>query len=238
MPFPPNVKEQALVAAQRSCCICHAFCGVKIECHHIVPEAEGGKNDFENCIPLCLNCHADVKHYNPQHPKGTKYGKSELKAHREKWFAKVSNIQSPETFAETSAVDREVFNDLRKLLPSDGAIRSRRGLNYDGLNWDKKLKQLEAFVSWASLPKNQFLDADLDSLTAQLVKLIWDLHLAVTNLELERSQVEVEGLSAWSRRSHSEAIRGLLEQIGTLQTHMEEVYFSLLKTGRRKFTIR
>ena len=68
--------------------------------------------------------------------------------------------------------------------------------------------------------------------------LIWELHIAVTNLELERSQADVEGLSAWLRHSHSEAIRGLLEQIGTLQTHMEEVYFSLIKTGRRRFTVR
>ena len=85
MPFSPEVKAEALIACGRRCCICHKFCGVRVECHHIVPEAKGGANDLANCIPLCLNCHAEVEHYNPQHPKGNKFSPAELKGHRDNW---------------------------------------------------------------------------------------------------------------------------------------------------------
>jgi hypothetical protein len=65
---------------------------VRIECHHIVPDSEGGESTLENCIPLCFNCHADVGHYNPKHPKGTKYSSSELRAHRDRWFEVMAEI--------------------------------------------------------------------------------------------------------------------------------------------------
>ena len=35
MGFPQSVAEKALVACGRCCCICHVFCGTKIELHHI-----------------------------------------------------------------------------------------------------------------------------------------------------------------------------------------------------------
>ena len=57
-----------------------------MECHHIVQPIDGGDDSLDNCIPLCFNCHADVKAYNPDHPKGTSYSVSELKKHRDQWY--------------------------------------------------------------------------------------------------------------------------------------------------------
>jgi hypothetical protein len=87
------VKEQALVACGRRCCICHAFCGTNIECHHIVAESDGGPATLDNCIPLCFDCHADVGHYNPDHPKGTKYSAGELRRHRDTWFSAMAELR-------------------------------------------------------------------------------------------------------------------------------------------------
>lgn len=84
--FSEPVKAQALKACGRCCCICHKFCGIKMECHHIKHASEGGSDDFDNCIPLCLDCHADMKSYDHKHPKGTKYTRKELKAHRDAWY--------------------------------------------------------------------------------------------------------------------------------------------------------
>ena len=89
MSFPPLVAEAALVDCGRHCSICHKFCGTKIELHHIIPKDEDGNDTYENCIPLCFDCHAEVKAYNPKHPKGKKYTASELKAHRDRWYEKV-----------------------------------------------------------------------------------------------------------------------------------------------------
>ena len=80
------VAENALLACQRCCCICHKFCGSKMELHHIRQPGDGGDNSPGNCIPLCFDCHADVTSYNPEHPKGRKYAESEVRIHRDMWF--------------------------------------------------------------------------------------------------------------------------------------------------------
>ena len=70
MSFPEGVAARALVASGRCCCICHKFCGTKIELHHIKQHAYGGEDTFENCIPLCFDCHEDMGKADPKHPKG------------------------------------------------------------------------------------------------------------------------------------------------------------------------
>lgn len=86
MPFNEKTKEDAMVACGRRCCICHEYCGNKMEVHHIVPQKDGGEDTFENAIPLCFNCHAEVASYNTNHPKGVKFSKSELTRHRDNWY--------------------------------------------------------------------------------------------------------------------------------------------------------
>ncbi len=86
MGFSPAIRKDALVAAARHCCVCHRYKGLNMEVHHIDQEAEGGSNTFENAIALCLDCHANAGHYNPNHPKGTKYSKPELRQARDVWY--------------------------------------------------------------------------------------------------------------------------------------------------------
>jgi hypothetical protein len=84
--FSKEVREQALVASARHCCVCHRVNGVKVEVHHIEPRSEGGADEYDNAIVLCFDCHADAGHYNPAHPKGTKFSRSELKRARDEWY--------------------------------------------------------------------------------------------------------------------------------------------------------
>src|SRR5579864_6619320 len=99
MSFPPAVKERAMLACERHCCICREPKWTKIECHHIVPEGGSGDNTFENCIPLCFDCHAEVGGYNPKHPRGTKYSAEELRQIRDLWYEEIKNrrtLREPE----------------------------------------------------------------------------------------------------------------------------------------------
>jgi hypothetical protein len=57
-----------------------------MQVHHIVAEADGGPDTLENAIPLCLDCHAEVRHYDPKHPIGRKFSRSELRRHRDQWY--------------------------------------------------------------------------------------------------------------------------------------------------------
>lgn len=81
MPFPADIREDALVRSGRHCCVCHQAAGRDVNVHHIVQEADGGPNTLENAIVLCSKCHGEAGHYNPRHPLGTKYSPSELRRH-------------------------------------------------------------------------------------------------------------------------------------------------------------
>ena len=86
MPFPAQAASQLIARCHRRCCICHRFCGVKMELDHIVPKADGGTDDIENAIPVCFECHAEIHSYNDCHPRGRKFRPEELRLHKEQWL--------------------------------------------------------------------------------------------------------------------------------------------------------
>jgi hypothetical protein len=116
MPFPYQIRLDALLKCQRHCCLCGERKHTKMECQHIIPEAEGGGNDSENSIPLCFDCHGEVVAYNPRHPKGTKYRPEELKIRRDDFYA---------------LVERKSLR-LEKLLHLDQAERCEKSQNLKG----------------------------------------------------------------------------------------------------------
>ena len=43
MGFPKEIRDQALIACKRHCVLCECEKGVNVECHHIIPRADGGQ---------------------------------------------------------------------------------------------------------------------------------------------------------------------------------------------------
>jgi hypothetical protein len=86
MAFNRDQVAELLADCRRRCCICHRFCGVKIETDHIVQSADGGDDNIENAIPVCFDCHAEIHLYNDKHPRGRKFTPEELKRHRKEWL--------------------------------------------------------------------------------------------------------------------------------------------------------
>ncbi len=89
MAFSEKIKIKAMIVCGRCCCVCHKFCGNNMEVHHIKARADGGQDIYENAIPLCFDCHAEVRQYDPKHPKGIKFTEEELIIHRDEWYDKV-----------------------------------------------------------------------------------------------------------------------------------------------------
>lgn len=117
MSFPQNVSDKALTACGRCCCICHKFCGTKIELHHIKQVAYGGEDTFENCIPLCFDCHADMGKADPKHNKGKKYTEEELKLHRDNWYCQVANgATGIHDQSKTDSIDEMICNSDKALF--------------------------------------------------------------------------------------------------------------------------
>lgn len=59
-------------------------------------EADGGPNTIENTIVLCFDCHADAGHYNPRHPRGTRFSPREVRLARDEWFRRVAEEGTPQ----------------------------------------------------------------------------------------------------------------------------------------------
>jgi len=91
MAFNKNDVSGLLAKCHRRCCVCHRFCGVKMELHHVEQKSDGGNDDIKNAIPLCFECHAEVNHYNDAHPRGRKFSKKELLIHKKQWLEICAN---------------------------------------------------------------------------------------------------------------------------------------------------
>lgn len=128
MGFSPAIKQNALVASARHCCVCHRYKGLKIEVHHIEQEANGGGNTFENAIALCLDCHTDAGHYNDNHPKGTKFSKPELRKARDEWYKIVLENKIQPLEDTNFQISHEGFHDgnLSDAVTTDLLNKCRR----------------------------------------------------------------------------------------------------------------
>jgi hypothetical protein len=147
MAFSSKEVATLLFDSKRRCCICHRFCGVKIETDHIIPKSEGGSDDIENAIPLCFECHAEVHLYNDKHARGRKYTSEELKLHRDKWIDLCKNspqlLVDPPKYADSgplsSLITELEFNHrCSKLFNSrfeTAQFRRARICTYREPNW-------------------------------------------------------------------------------------------------------
>ena len=134
MSFPPDVKVRALVACRRNCVLCGRFCGIKIELHHIKQHADGGEDTFENCIPLCFDCHSEVRMYNPKHPKGNRYTEAELIQRRDLFYQEINSGKTP-CISENAAVHFDSLEKILKCLFKEdkdviGAVRGYKVWNF------------------------------------------------------------------------------------------------------------
>ena len=123
MPFPPGVRNKALVYAARHCCVCHRYKGLKVDVHHIIQEADDGPNTLDNAIALCADCHTDAGHYNPRHPRGTKFSPEELRLARDRWHEIVRRGVVPDPNHSDSLYCRYLvckdFEAIREVVGGD-----------------------------------------------------------------------------------------------------------------------
>lgn len=81
---PEEVRTRLFLWCARHCCFCGKSCTTNIEIHHI--DRDSSNNDLDNLIPVCFDCHGELVHYSPEHPKGSKYRDREIKTRREQIY--------------------------------------------------------------------------------------------------------------------------------------------------------
>lgn len=142
-----KVKEEALIACKRHCCICETFKGINIEVHHIIQKADGGSDDFDNAIPLCFDCHCMIGGYNPKHPKGNKFTTTELKRRRDEFYNKIKNAPM------NSQVFFQNMQNSKTVTSSDWEERWRQ-LGTALANYQRAIDY--AYVCWESNFKGKY----------------------------------------------------------------------------------
>ncbi len=172
MGFTSKVSEDALVASGRCCCLCHTYCDLNIELHHIKQKADGGEDSYDNCIPLCFNCHAKVKAYNPHHPKGKKFTESELVKHRDNWYKKVALGFTKPLDQEPNKLDYELFDEIKTMLNDSTLEYYLTKLDLRNSFDNSIFNSLNNFLYSSNKPEFEFIDEELEKLKGSLLNSI------------------------------------------------------------------
>ncbi len=104
MTVPEELATELLSNCGRHCCICRRFRPVHLQVHHIVAQSDGGTDDSDNLIALCLTCHSDV---HTTRPFTRRFTPSELKQHRDEVVRLVTDgrlVPSEETIVDVSRI--------------------------------------------------------------------------------------------------------------------------------------
>lgn len=239
MSFPLKVKEQVLVASGRHCCLCHKFCGLKIELHHVVQKAEGGTDTFENCIALCFDCHADMRSYDHNHPKGTKYTPNELRRHRDLWYRKVIGSPAPQYTQQSAKIDGSVFLWLKEVLPWNGSIVFAKENNFAGFSFSRsKLDDFNRFLWQCDDPSHEFIDADLEGLRGQLIADIAKfVDLIGTNTWPLRDTTDRNSVPEEWEYEQPERFDRVVGEIHGLGKEIADCYVTMVRECRRRLGV-
>lgn len=104
---------------------------------------------FENAIPLCFDCHAEVGAYNTSHPKDVKFSKTELKRHRDNWYkcVKQGNIIS-DTIPPMKLLREEGFEEtpLVRITSKIQLLNALSGCCGDQYNYEEPKTREEASI--------------------------------------------------------------------------------------------
>lgn len=239
MPFPVDEREKALVSCGRHCCLCHKYCGLKIEVHHIVQESEGGGNILENAIPLCFDCHADMRSYDHKHPKGTKFTTTELAKHRDNWYSKIKSSPGLINRDDSTKSDSELAKRILALLPFDGAIKFIRHNNFGGFMF--KSSSLDELFNFASLVKEdplfEFIDADLEGIKSNLAD---EINKFIKIIAFETYPTKNTGYNSVPSEWEVDQPERFHEVVGGLHQSAKKIceyYDVLFKTAKRKISL-
>jgi hypothetical protein len=190
MAFSRDEVSKLLSQCHRRCCICHRFCGVKMETDHIIPYDQGGGDNIDNAIPVCFECHAEIHSYNDRHPRGRKFHPDELRLHKEQWLKTCA--ERPDIFI--SATHTSDVGPLQALI--------------DELEFNVTVANAGPTDQGCKFLDQQFLRAVHEGSVSILRDEIRDLILkayhsmGAANVQIDAVPVHVGGSNAWATASN------------------------------------
>ncbi len=119
MSVPDRLAAEVLAKCARHCCICRRYRPLHLQVHHIVERANGGTDDLDNLIPICVSCHSDVHTVTRLTRRFTV---QELKLHRDKVYDLVESGHLPAGELGAETVETIAAAIIDRLRASD-AVR-------------------------------------------------------------------------------------------------------------------
>lgn len=236
MSFPQSVADDVLVACGRHCALCHKYCGLKIELHHIKLRSAGGPDTFENCIPLCLDCHGDMRSYDHKHPKGRKFSERELVAHRDVWYQRLKFSGGPISAPEHREQDRAMYARLTAILGVKGVIsyiRDRAGSMF----LKSELDPLHAYLEECRDPTFEFLDVDLEGARAELTEGVEQYIEHVLNYTFLVDDSERLFVQPEMKQRDPDGYYKIIHNLTADERVVLDAYDSLIRMARRKLGV-
>ena len=237
MGFSKEVRDQALLACKRHCVLCECDKGVNIECHHIIPHADGGDDTFDNCIPLCFDCHSIVGSYNSKHPKGNKYSPEELKIRRDTFYEKVAYGEFPKHVVNATNInkeDKKLYKEIKKVFKSPNLEYYLTEVNL-GDDFDNSIfYPLNVLIQHNDDPDYEFLDNEIESYKKQLFTAIVEfLMYKATNTFPTRHGTQA--IYTWENDDYDDKERAHINmEFNDLATAVWTAYKSFVKVCKRK----
>lgn len=108
---------EILAKCARHCSICRRFRPLHLQVHHIVERTEGGTDDLDNLIAICVSCHSDV-HSNTKLTR--RFSVKELQLHRDNVTRLVADGKLPSR-SESLAIE-EVSAAVIRRLKNDNSV--------------------------------------------------------------------------------------------------------------------
>lgn len=215
--FSEEIKREAMLACGRYCSICHKFCGNNMEVHHIKAKADGGQDTFDNAIPLCFDCHAEVRQYDPKHPKGIKFTEKELIGHRDAWYRRVKESTINENRDDTKTDNQEPVRMVHqkdyqniKLQKVDNGkqllhfIEGAYGITYDEETETlDEVKLVGEFIQYVK----ELLDFD------DLIDEPYDKVMAGFNLTQNIKELDAAGFWVFTGRENQKLVGGIQKEM-------------------------
>lgn len=174
MGFSKTVVDRAMSSCERCCCICHKFCGTKMELHHIKPKCEGGKDTFENCIPLCFDCHSDMGSLDVRHPKGRHYSQNELRLHRDRWYQKCSIGYWNDNASTVPESDKILFRTICSFFDEEICYELQNS-DFRRMIPSNIFETLDRFSCFFLSPLQEFLNPEMEKARCTLIASVDDL---------------------------------------------------------------
>jgi len=208
-----------------------------MEIHHIVEKYEGGDDTFDNAIPLCFDCHSDMRSYDHNHAKGSKYSRNELKRHRDSWYERVSESHSVSSGSIIYETDKQVFLKTFSILSWSSVIYSIAIRDpYQAIHQDVG-RGINEYLHYESSGALAFSDSDLEGIRCMLVISLEEFsnHLSSNTFSVGKTEY-FQVPNDWSHLCEKK-YNEIGEKYNPVMGDIVSTWKDLLRMGRGKFDI-